>query len=403
MGVRLRLLLPVLAGALVAGIMPLAVTSASAAAAGATPAPIMVGEIASISGGYPFAQVPGGAKAYFDMVNAQGGINGHMVDFVPYDDAASPTSAATEARKLVLEDHVVAMVGNTSMVDCDTNTTFYQQNHIIVNGTAPEPQCWKNPVWFPLNPGPYVSATILLNYAYNVLHFTKVCYIGQDDPASIPQYQNIIIPAFEAANHVTLTMETFANDPSQNPTPEIVKVKAANCQVVITSTMAANFVAMVKAAKSVGWDGTFLGASSSYDPSVVTSLGSLANAGALGPTSKGIFVASEFAPFTGTSSGTAQMRTWLAKENVPLNFWSESGWFSAQVFTAVAETVHGNVTAASVQKAYETMTPYVSAFTGVGEKFGVANTSVRMLTITSGRWVCVSSQWTTTPWSAKLY
>jgi branched-chain amino acid transport system substrate-binding protein len=373
------------------------------APAGATAPPIMVGGIASLSGGMPFAQVPTGIEAYFDMINAAGGVHGQMLKYLSYDDAGSPTEAALDARKLVLQDHVVAMVGNTSLVDCDTNVSFYEQQDIIANGTAPQPQCWSNPVWFPINPGPYVSTTIWLDFAYHTLHFTRVCYVGQLQPASIPQYENIIIPAFEKANHVTLTMIESTNDPSQNPTPELVKVKAANCQAMITSTMAPNFVAMVKAAKAVGWDGTMLTNGSSYDATVPGSLGKLGNPGALGPQSKGIFCASELAPFTGNDPATAQMRTWLAKEHVPLNFWSESGWLSAQVFVHVVQSITGKITAASVKTAYDTMPPYKTPLAGSPERFGTYNTSVRIMTVKSGQWQPFSSNWTTTPWSAALY
>ncbi len=46
-------------------------------------------------------------KAYFDMINAQGGINGRKIKFITYDDGYSPPKAIEQARKLVESDEVL--------------------------------------------------------------------------------------------------------------------------------------------------------------------------------------------------------------------------------------------------------------------------------------------------------
>jgi branched-chain amino acid transport system substrate-binding protein len=44
--------------------------------------------------------------AYFDKVNAEGGINGRRIKFISYDDAYNPTKTVEATRKLVEEDNV---------------------------------------------------------------------------------------------------------------------------------------------------------------------------------------------------------------------------------------------------------------------------------------------------------
>src|SRR5437868_8564808 len=39
--------------------------------------------------------------AYFNKVNADGGVNGRKINFITYDDAYSPPKAVEQARKLV--------------------------------------------------------------------------------------------------------------------------------------------------------------------------------------------------------------------------------------------------------------------------------------------------------------
>jgi branched-chain amino acid transport system substrate-binding protein len=45
--------------------------------------------------------------AYFNKVNAEGGINGRKINFISYDDAYSPPKAVEQARKLVESDEVL--------------------------------------------------------------------------------------------------------------------------------------------------------------------------------------------------------------------------------------------------------------------------------------------------------
>jgi ABC-type branched-subunit amino acid transport system substrate-binding protein len=50
-------------------------------------------------------------KAYFDYINANGGVNGRKITLVSRDDKYLPQQAATQTRNLVLSDKVFAIVG----------------------------------------------------------------------------------------------------------------------------------------------------------------------------------------------------------------------------------------------------------------------------------------------------
>ncbi|WP_433715717.1 ABC transporter substrate-binding protein [Nocardia sp. CA-084685] len=80
--------------------------------------PILIGSICSCTG--PAAASVGHAsdvlQAWASWVNDRGGINGHPVKLVSYDDEQNPTTALAVAKKLVEQDRVVAIVGQTSLV-----------------------------------------------------------------------------------------------------------------------------------------------------------------------------------------------------------------------------------------------------------------------------------------------
>lgn len=75
---------------------------------------IVVGGIASLTGPLPadFAPIFDGVRAYLDMVNASGGVNGRKIDFAfGLDDESNSQVDASQARSLVEADHVFAVVG----------------------------------------------------------------------------------------------------------------------------------------------------------------------------------------------------------------------------------------------------------------------------------------------------
>src|SRR5215467_3364762 len=45
--------------------------------------------------------------AYFNKINAEGGINGRRINFISYDDAYSPPKTVEQTRKLVESDEVL--------------------------------------------------------------------------------------------------------------------------------------------------------------------------------------------------------------------------------------------------------------------------------------------------------
>jgi ABC-type branched-subunit amino acid transport system substrate-binding protein len=75
---------------------------------GASDTEIRIGNIMPYSGPASSYGVIGKAEAaYFNKINAEGGINGRKITFISYDDAYSPPKAIEQARKLVEGDEVL--------------------------------------------------------------------------------------------------------------------------------------------------------------------------------------------------------------------------------------------------------------------------------------------------------
>jgi len=92
--------------------LALGILSANAAETGVSNTTILVGQSAAFSG--PAAQLGiqmnAGTKAYFEHVNAQGGIHGRKIELKTRDDKYEAALCAENTKKLIEEDKVFALV-----------------------------------------------------------------------------------------------------------------------------------------------------------------------------------------------------------------------------------------------------------------------------------------------------
>jgi ABC-type branched-subunit amino acid transport system substrate-binding protein len=107
MPVRMRDIAAVAAFA-VAAVLATAASAQKKYDPGASDTEIRIGNIMPYSGPASSYGVIGKTEAaFFNMINAEGGINGRKINFISYDDAYSPPKAIEQARKLVESDEVL--------------------------------------------------------------------------------------------------------------------------------------------------------------------------------------------------------------------------------------------------------------------------------------------------------
>jgi len=100
------------AAAVVLGALALVATAGASPAAdpGVTSTSVLLGGTVPLTGeAAAFGTVGPGAKAYFDYVNAQGGVNGRKIEYRYSDDAYNPAQTVQLTRRLVEQDRVFAI------------------------------------------------------------------------------------------------------------------------------------------------------------------------------------------------------------------------------------------------------------------------------------------------------
>jgi branched-chain amino acid transport system substrate-binding protein len=147
----------------------------------ATGTPIPLGAIATNQPGTSFTDIPNMAKAYFDCVNANGGINGRPIKLYIATEQTNPAQIAADAKQLVQTDHVLGIIGNTSIIECSVDSSYWQKlgYYVIDSGIAPE--CYSTPNSAAVNMGPRYSSDGAVQYAL-AQHVSKIVF----DQSNVP-------------------------------------------------------------------------------------------------------------------------------------------------------------------------------------------------------------------------
>jgi branched-chain amino acid transport system substrate-binding protein len=227
--------------ALAVGLLGATASSASAApvpssAPGVTGNSIIVGSLATASGALSqgFAEVQDGAQAYFDAVNAKGGVDGRKI-YLKYkaDDTGSPTNDTTQARNLVEQDHVFAVVGvGTPFFD---GASFFAAEGTPAFGYVVTQDWNKHPDLFGAY-GSYLQYTTSQPdevYLAKKLHAKSVGVLAYSIAASSEDACKSVVAGLKKAG-IHVGFEDVGFGFGANPTADVLAMKAAHVDMFIS-------------------------------------------------------------------------------------------------------------------------------------------------------------------------
>lgn len=228
------------------------VSKGGAGAPGVTASKIVVGSLASATGPLSsgFGEIVDGVKAYFDMVNAHGGVYGRKLDLaVQENDAGNPTTDAAEARTLV-SDHVFAVVGVGTPFF--TGAQYLAQVGMPTFGYMVSSQ-WQNaPTLFGAY-GSYLNdatAQYDVVYAAKALHATSIAVVAYGVPASADACEGSAAGLKKAGLNVSF--EDFNFGIGATPVPDVVQMAAHHVDLLITCMEGSDNLAFARAMHQYG-------------------------------------------------------------------------------------------------------------------------------------------------------
>ena len=123
--------------------------------------------------------------AYFDKVNAEGGIKGRKINFISYDDAYNPTKTMEATRKLVEEDNVLFILASLGTNTSQAVHPYLNSKKIPQLFVASGASMWDQPREFPWTmgflPSYQTEAHIYSHYILENHPRGKIAVLYQDD------------------------------------------------------------------------------------------------------------------------------------------------------------------------------------------------------------------------------
>jgi branched-chain amino acid transport system substrate-binding protein len=240
--------------------------------------PIKIGAIVGQTGPDDFSSSAKSVKAYFDCVNANGGINGRPLQYFVKDDQWSPETASQVAAQLVTDEKVVAMVGNSSFVECAANGAFYKKNNVIsFSGAGVPRECFTAENIAPFNAGPRMSLVQDVQFAHANLKANSFVCISLNIPGMGDWACNGVD---EWAKRNNLKSKTILIDPgSADATSTILQAAAEKPDAIILGFSKGLTVALLNAAEQqdLGSKFKFVSAGGGYNAEVPEAVGAYWN------------------------------------------------------------------------------------------------------------------------------
>src|SRR6202165_1072097 len=222
---------------------------------GATDTEIKIGNIMPYSGPASAYGVIGKTEAaYFNKINAEGGINGRKINFISYDDGYSPPKTVEQARKLVESDEVLLIFNplgtppNTA-IQKYMNAKKVPQLFVATGATK-----WNDPKHFPWTIGwqPNYQSEGRMYVEYLVKNHTngKIGILFQNDDYG-KDYVKGLKDGFAGKLPIVAELPYETTDPTIDS--QIISLKASGADVFFNVTTPKFAAQAIKKAAEVGW------------------------------------------------------------------------------------------------------------------------------------------------------
>jgi branched-chain amino acid transport system substrate-binding protein len=243
----------------------LAVTSVNAADQkkydpGASDTEIKIGNIMPYSGPASSYSVIGKTEAaYFNKINAEGGINGRKITFISYDDGYSPPKTVEQARKLVESDDVLLIFNSLGTPPNSSIHKYMNGKKVPQLFVATGATKWNNPREYPwtmgYQPNYQSEGQIYAKYILKNMPDAKIAVLYQNDDYGKDYVKGMKDGLGAKAASMIVAEESYE---TTEPTIDshIVNLKASGADVFFDVAIPKFAAQAIRKAAEIGWKPT---------------------------------------------------------------------------------------------------------------------------------------------------
>jgi ABC-type branched-subunit amino acid transport system substrate-binding protein len=242
-------------------------------ATGVTDTEVVIGTHQPLTGpaapGY--SKISVGARAVYDHINANGGINGRKIVYKVEDDGYNPTRTVEVVKKLVLQDKVFAIVGGLGTPTHSKVVEYLNTEGVPDLLVSSGALMWDNPGKSPKMFGYQVDYTregkIQGQYIKDNLTGRKVGLLVQNDDVGTDTQRGL--DQFISDQIVSRQSYDSANT---DVTPQISALQAAGAEVLVCECIPAFTALTVLTSVKIGYKPQIVVSSIGSDPATLTGL-----------------------------------------------------------------------------------------------------------------------------------
>ena len=203
----------------------------------------------------------GPAAAYFNKVNAEGGINGRKINFISYDDGYSPPKTVEQARKLVESDEVLFIFNSLGTPTNSAIQKYMNQKKVPQLFVATGATKWNDPKDFPWTmgwqPNYQSEARIYAKYILQEKPNGKIGALYQNDDYGKDYLKGLKDGLGDKAASMIIGEEAYETTvPTVNS--QIVSLKAKGADVFVSITTPKFAAQSIKKVAELGWKPLFI-------------------------------------------------------------------------------------------------------------------------------------------------
>ena len=218
---------------------------------------ILIGQTMPYSGPISMLGTMGkAAGAYFDKVNAEGGVNGRRIKLLSLDDGYNPTKALEQTRNLV-ENEEVLLIFNT--IGTATNVAIHRYLNsrkvpqlLIMSGA----NRWNDPKNFPWTLGAMMSyeaeARMYTQHMLNTVKEPRIAVLSQNDDFGRDFLRGLKGLLGDRAKTL-IVMETTYETTDPTVDSQMVQLKASGANVFMNFSNGKFTVQSLRRAGEMGW------------------------------------------------------------------------------------------------------------------------------------------------------
>ncbi|WBL78280.1 ABC transporter substrate-binding protein [Bradyrhizobium xenonodulans] len=223
---------------------------------GASDTEIKIGNIMPYSGpASAYAAIGRTEEAYFNKVNAEGGINGRKIKFISYDDGYSPSKTVEQARKLVESDNVLLIFGSLGTSTNGAIRKYMNEKKVPQLFVASGASKWNDPKQYPWTMGwqpSYASeARIYAKYIMKEKPDAKIGVLYQNDDFGKDYLKGLKDGLGAKASMIAMEDSYDTSEPAIDE--HVVKLKASGADVFISITTPKFAAQAIKKAAEINW------------------------------------------------------------------------------------------------------------------------------------------------------